>query len=114
VTRLYVPATLVSLAELDGGSVLDTAESFVAADESEESEYAALVAAGESSADLVSRLGDGLRRRVVVVADVPGEPAAIGIADVVAVHADTVDDAGVDDDLGWYAAQEIPDLIDGT
>jgi hypothetical protein len=52
---------------------------------------------------------------VVVVADVPGEPPSIGIADVVAVHADPVDlgDGGTDpdDDLGWYATQEIPDLL---
>jgi hypothetical protein len=113
-TRLYLPATPISLAELDGGSVLDTAEAFVAADESEESEYDALVAAAESSAALVSGLGDGLRRRIVIVAEVPGEPVSIGIADVVAVHADPEDDAVADDDLGWYATQEIPDLIRGN
>jgi hypothetical protein len=113
-TRLYVPATLVSLAELDEGSVLGTAEAFAAVDESEESEYAALVAAAESSADLVAGLGEGLRRRVVVVADPPGEPPTIAIGDVVAVHADADDDAGGDDDLGWYAVQEIPDLIRGN
>ena len=90
-TRLYLPASLIALAELDGGSVLETAEAFVAADESEESEYDALVAAAESSVALVAGLGNGLRRRVVVVADVPGEPVTIGIADVVAVHADPVD-----------------------
>jgi Family of unknown function (DUF6912) len=115
-TRIYLPASLVALAELDGGSRLDTAEAFVAADESEESEYAALVAAAESSAALVAGLGAGRRRRVVVVADVPGEPVAIGIADVVTVHADPVDlgpgGADPDDDLAWYATQEIPDLID--
>jgi hypothetical protein len=118
VTRLYLPATPVSLAELDAGSGLDATEAYVAADESEEAEYAALVAAAEVSAALVSGLAEGLRRRVVVVADVPGEPATIGIADVVAVHADPADvgDGGADpdDDLGWYATQEIPDLIGGT
>ncbi len=113
-TRLYLPATLVSLAELDAGSVLETAEAFVADDESEEAEYAALVAAAESSAALVAGLGDGFRRRVVVVADVPGEPDEVGIADVVAVHADPDDDARPDDDLGWYAAQEIADLVGRT
>ena len=30
---------------------------------------------------------------------------------VVAVHVDTADDADEDDDLAWYATQEIPDLI---
>ena len=29
---------------------------------------------------------------------------------VVAVHVDTADDADEDDDLAWYATQEIPDL----
>jgi hypothetical protein len=113
-TRLYLPATPVALAELDGGSALDTAEAFVAADASEESEYDALVAAAEASAALVAGLGDGLRRRVVVVAEVPGEPASVGIADVVAVHADPADDVDPDDDLGWYATQEIKDLLRGN
>jgi hypothetical protein len=113
-TRLYLPATLARLADLEGGAVLDTAEAFVAAEESEESEYHALVAAGEASAGLVAGLGDGLRRRVVVVAEVAGEQAGIGIGDVVAVHADPEDDAYPDDDLGWYATQEIPDLVRGN
>ncbi|WP_151084707.1 DUF6912 family protein [Nocardioides cynanchi] len=116
-TRLYVPATLVSLAELDAGSMLDSAEAFVAADESEEAEYDALVAAAEASAALVAGLGGGLRRRVVVVAEVDDEPQTIGIRDVVAVHADPVDlgpgGADPDDDLGWYATQEIADLLAG-
>jgi len=46
-----------------------------------------------------------------------GEPATISIADVVAVHADPADlpdDADPDDDLGWYATQEIPDLLGGN
>jgi len=121
-TRLYLPATLVLLAELDAGSRVDTVEAFVAADDSEESEYAALVAAAEGSAQLVTGLGTGLRRRVVVVAEVPAEgaaePDAIGIDDVVAVHADPADlgpgGADPDDDLGWYATQEIPDLLRET
>jgi hypothetical protein len=112
-TRLYLPATLATLAGLDGGAMLDTAEAFVAADESEESEYGALVAAAQASAGLVAGLPQGLRRRVVVVAQVTGEPAAIGVIDVVAVHADPQDDADPHDDLGWYATQEIPELIRG-
>ena len=40
---------------------------------------------------------------------------SISLADVVAVHADTDDlPRGADrptDDLGWYATQEIPDLL---
>ena len=116
-TRLYLPATLESLAHLQGGGVLDTAEAFAAPDDSEEAEYAALVAAAEASGALVSDLGPGLRRRVVVVADVAeladlsGGPATITLADVAAVHADPADDTDPDDDLGWYATQEIPTLI---
>ena len=32
--------------------------------------------------------------------------------DVVAVHVDTEDDADADDDLAWWATQEIGDLLD--
>jgi hypothetical protein len=113
-TRFYVPATLASLADLEGGAPLETDAGFVATDESEESEYDALVAAADASAGLVAGLGDGLRRRVVVVAEAAGEPAAIGVDEVVAVHADPTDDADPDDDLGWYATQEIPGLIRGN
>ena len=41
-------------------------------------------------------------------------PPRVALADVVAVHADPDDvpddGADPDDDLGWYATQEIPDL----
>ena len=57
-------------------------------------------------------------RRVVIVADVVGEalPDTVALADVVAVHADADDLLpGADpedlEDLGWYATQEIPDLL---
>jgi hypothetical protein len=112
-TRFYLPTTLAGLADLDRGAMLDTGEAFVAAGESEESEYDALVAAAEAAAGLVAGLTAGLRRRVVVVAEVTGEPAAIGVVDVVAVHADPKDDADLHDDLGWYGTQEIPQLIRG-
>jgi hypothetical protein len=36
-----------------------------------------------------------------------------GGSELVAVHADTADDAGPDDDLAWYAAQELDSLTDG-
>ena len=32
---------------------------------------------------------------------------------VASVHVDTDDDADPDDDLAWYATQEIPDLLAG-
>jgi hypothetical protein len=116
-TRLYLPATLPRLAELDRGGVLDTVAALVAPDESEESEYDALVEAAEASADLVSGLAAGQRRRLVVVAEVAGEPGTISIADGVAVHADAADLPGhahPADDLGWYATQEIPELLRGN
>ena len=114
-TRLYLPATLALLAELDAGSSLDAADAFVADDESEESEYDALVAAADASAALLAGpgdgLADGLRRRVVVVVEVAGEPETIALGDVVAVHADPADGPDPDDDLGWYATQEIGALL---
>ena len=53
-------------------------------------------------------------RRVVVVAEIADADGPVAIADVVAVHADTDDrpaDADPDDDLAWFATQEIPDLV---
>jgi hypothetical protein len=119
VTRLYVPATLHLLAKLDQGLTLPVGEDVVRAfDESEDAEYDALMTAAETSAVLAGELDPGERRRVVVVAEVAGEVPAIGIADVVAVHADADDmppgvDPGELDELGWYATQEIPDLLTG-
>jgi hypothetical protein len=54
----------------------------------------------------------------VIVADVPSLGDSVDLADVVAVHADPHDltaSADPDDleDLGWYATQEIPDLLSG-
>ena len=52
---------------------------------------------------------------MVVVAELHGRRAArtVALADVVAVHADPDDvpddGADPDDDLGWYATQEIAD-----
>jgi hypothetical protein len=51
---------------------------------------------------------------VVVVADVPDADAAFPMSLVAAVHADTepVDARDPDlPDLGWYAVQEVPDLL---
>jgi hypothetical protein len=119
VTRLYLPATLHLLAKLDQGLTLPLGEDVVrAVDESEDAEYDALMTAAETSAVLADELGPGERRRVVVVAEVSGEVTANGLADVVAVHADADDmPPGADPDeleeLGWYATQEIPDLLTG-
>lgn len=109
--RIYVPTTLPGLAAyVRSGSVPSTAERFVADDDSEEAEYEALVEASEAATALL----DEPARRVVVVADVDDEDEAFPISAIEAVHADTDEvDPGDEDlpDLGWFATQEIEDLI---
>jgi hypothetical protein len=78
-----------------------------APDDAEETEYAALMQAAAASRELLAGPG----RRVVVVAEVARLGDAVPLADVVAVHVDDRDDADEDDDLAWYATQEIPDLL---
>lgn len=112
-TRIYVPATLELLADWYAkGELPGTADGYAAPDDSEEAEYAALMSAADDSAALLAGPG----RRVVVVVDAP---AALGdqvvpLKLVAAVHADLADrraDADPDEDLGWFATQEIPQLI---
>jgi hypothetical protein len=119
-TRLYVPATLRLLADLHRDGVLAVGEDVVVApDDSEETEYDALMTAADSSAVLAAELDPGERRRVVVVAEVASVPSGghgrIAMADVVAVHADTedlpADGRDPDVDLCWYATQEVADLL---
>lgn len=112
--RVYIPATLPALADyVANGEIPSMREVFTALDESEESEYAALMDAAAASAELLAGQG----RRVVVVAEVPGPGGPGGLGEVVpmslvvAVHVDTVDGADPDDDLAWFATQEIPDLL---
>jgi hypothetical protein len=111
--RVYLPTTMAGLARLrDDGSLPASAERYVADGDSEEQEYAALVAAAAEAADLL----DGAGRRVVVVADVADADGAVPLRDVVAVHADPADrPAGADpeEDLGWYGTQEIDLLLGG-
>ena len=112
--RLYLPTTLDRLGEqyADGAFVVP-ADLVVAEDDSEDAEYAALMTAADASATLV----DGPGRRVVVVAELDREPEpgwSVPLKRVVAVHADLEDrpvDADPDEDLGWFATQEIPDLL---
>jgi hypothetical protein len=110
-TRVYVPTTLAGLGRLrDDGSLPASAERYVADGDTEEQEYAALMAAAADSADLLGGPG----RRVVVVADVADADGAVPLRDVVAVHADPEDrpaGADPDDDLGWYASQELDALL---
>jgi hypothetical protein len=111
VTRRYVPTTLPRLAEEwehAGPEVLDPV---VAEDDGEETEYAALMTAADASAELLAGLPDGQRRRVVVVVETAAADASVTWRDVVAVHVDGQDDADPDDDLAWWATQEIGDLL---
>jgi hypothetical protein len=108
VSRVYVPTTLGELAAyVDHGYIPDSAERFVPPGEDEESEYAALEAAAEASEALLRGPG----RRVVVVADVNDVDGPVAMELVVAVHADTDDEHEPDDDLAWFATQEIQYLI---
>uniref|UniRef100_UPI003F4BC3BF DUF6912 family protein n=1 Tax=Nocardioides sp. SYSU DS0663 TaxID=3416445 RepID=UPI003F4BC3BF len=85
----------------------------VAPDATEEGEYAALLGAADASAALL----EGPGRRVVVVAeldDAADPDGKVVLQQVVAVHADVEDrapDADPDEDLAWFATQEIPFLI---
>ena len=109
--RVYVPTTMTGLARLrEEGSLPATAERYVADGDSEEQEYAALMAAAAEAAELLGGPG----RRVVVVAEVADPDGAVLLREVVALHADPVDrlaDADPDEDLGWYAVQELDALL---
>ena len=109
--RVYLPTTLLRLAAfVASGQVPADGDRYVAGEETEEAEYDALAEAASAAAELL----DGPGRRVVLVADVPDPDAGFPMSLVVAVHADTedVDPADGDlPDLGWYAVQEIPDLL---
>jgi hypothetical protein len=111
VTRVYVPATPALLARwYADGRVPADAERYLAPGEDEESEYAALMTAAEASAALLAGAG----RRVVVVAEVDDADAAVAFREVASVHADPEDrpvGADPDEDLAWYATQEVPDLL---
>jgi hypothetical protein len=110
--RVYVPTTLVDLAAAySAGSLPPDPDVVVSEGDSEEDEYAALMTAADASADRLAGLPEGRRRRIVVVAEVGSVDAAVPFSDVVAVHADTADDADADDDLAWYATQELDDLL---
>ena len=105
--RVYQPTTLTALAAAYAfGSVQPDADAVVSDGDSEDDEYAALMTAADLSAARIFELPDGLRRRVVVVLEE-------GDTRILAVHADPVDDADADDDLAWYASQELDSLLSG-
>jgi len=112
--RVYLPTTLAVLAEqYAAGAVVVTEDAVVAEDDGEDAEYAALMTAADASAALLAGAG----RRVVVAAELDQEPEpgwTVPLKRVVAVHADTEDrpaDADPDEDLAWFATQELPDLL---
>ncbi|MCW2781844.1 MAG: hypothetical protein JWR35_2293 [Marmoricola sp.] len=131
--RIYVPATLARLAGYvaDGGigpppiaahAVTEALQEEWADGSEDEWEYAALMAAAEDSAALLGP--EDRPRRVVLAVDVPrvtaGELTAVTVDEaialrlVAAVHVDTEDidpAAGDGPDLGWFATQEIGDLL---
>ncbi|GAA1476435.1 hypothetical protein GCM10009623_08810 [Nocardioides aestuarii] len=113
-SRAYVPATRPLLAAWHAaGGVPADAERVVAPADDEDSEYAALMTA----ADLATALGPADGRRVVVVADAPGDADRdLPLATWAAVHADTADrtpDGDPDDDLLWFGVQEIAAVLAG-
>ena len=112
--RVYLPLTLDLLAVFEAtGEVPASVDRIAAQDESEESEYAALMTAADASAELL----DGSGRRVVLAADVVEEAGAVPRKRWAALHIDTedrdIDRADPDDDLAWYATQEISDVLAG-
>lgn len=133
-TRVYVPVTRAHLADLLAVGKLTGPRSahvvtpllraaWPAVDE-EELEYAALGAAAQESWTMRGP-GDPARRHVIA-ADVPLEdsgPGATGevatqvvIADVslpnvAAVHVDLQDVTDLEDDLAWFAPQELGNLL---
>ena len=115
--RLYVPATLDLLARWHAAGEVPVADpgtlgAFEAPDDSEEGEYAALMSAADVSAELVA--GPGRRVVLVVETGSSGTSEPVPARDWQAVHADPADrpmGADPDEDLGWFATQEIPDLI---
>lgn len=113
-TRLYLPTTLDRLRDAWAAGSLEPGDDVVVAEgDDEDSEYDALMTAADASTALLAGAG----RRVVVVAEVAGPEAAgrpVPLKRVVAVHADPTDrpaDADPDDDLAWYATQEVPELF---
>ena len=111
-SRAYLPATLEDLLEWHAAGAVPVGPDALVVDvDDEELEYDALMTAAAVSAELL----DGPGRRVVVVADTdPAGPDRVAWTDVVAVHADPADrplGADPDEDLAWFATQEIPHLF---
>lgn len=133
--RIYLPVTstllarLVTEGRLEGPfrahAVTDALRGAWSEGDEESWEYAALMAAAAASSELCG--AEDRPRRYVVAADVPAveevagdDPTLVDVAadvpwrNVAAAHVDTEDrDAGADpdDDLAWFATQEIAHLL---
>lgn len=104
--RVYLPLTLERLAEVvETGVATESLERFVATDDSEESEYLALMSAADASTLM------GATRRVVLVAQVEHEDAAAPRRTWTAVHVDADADHDPDDEPGWFGIQELATLL---
>lgn len=134
--RVYLPLTEAGLARLVADGRLEgplsahavtpaLRDAWPDGDEEQWSWGALMAAAGASRAGR----GPGDRsRRLVVAADVPGwqpdpgeddDPTRVLVAadvpwrGVAAAHVDAADDADDDEELAWYATQEIRRLVEG-
>lgn len=112
-TRVYLPATRAGLAALVAGGGLPADEAVTAPGDDEESEYAALMTAADRSAELARSAGEG-NRRVVLVGELAQASTSLARGDLVAVHldvADRGDAADPDEDLAWFAPEELEHLL---
>lgn len=133
--RVYLPVTSTGLAAVvasrevpapvRGHAVTEALRRAWPDGDEEQWEYAALMAAASDS--LLLRSPEDRPRRHVLAVDVAeaapasGEdPTAVEVADAVpfrdvaAAHVDTRDDPDEDEDLAWFARQEIGDLVRGA
>jgi len=105
-SRIYLPLTLDGLAKVvEAGVAGEELERFVAADDTEESEYLALMSAADASTAM------GASRRVVLVAAVDHEDAAAPRRTWTAVHVDTDAEHDPDDEPGWFGVQELGAIL---
>lgn len=110
-TRVYVPASFAALAAFRASGRVPTEDAVTAPDSSEEAEYAALMTAADASAELAAATPDP--RRVVVAVDVATPGLVASFADVASVHVDLEPPSDPDDDLAWFATQEVDALLEG-
>lgn len=110
--RVYLPTTIGVLREQVREGVLSDLEQITPQGEGEEAEYVALMWAADASAGMLRGPG----RRVVAVAELEalGVNVPTPLSKVIAWYADPSDrpaDADPDEDLCWYATQEIDAVL---